>query len=442
MQLTNLQLMHHLHSIFNDEYDDYIKLLDEPLHKSLLCNTAYPSKDDIPFEVNDNAFALNHYTYDPTIHLSDYALFHAGAWYSQEASAASAVTVLDPRPGDYIVDCCAAPGGKSLQIAQKIGEKGLLISNEYDSKRANILAENIDNFGLTNTIVTQGDVNKLSHQFNQCFDKVLVDAPCSGEGMIRKEPMAESQWSMKLVEQCARLQTEILDQAATMVKPDGILVYSTCTFAIEENERQILAFLKSHPDFQLEPINVAWGRKGFAIDEQYDLTKTRRIFPMDSGEGHFIAKLKRINGSSQKIPMVKSLPINKALINQIESWYHGSTNGLYIDQDHLCYTQSPWINTKGLHVCRKYLRFGEILKNRIDPSFPASHCPMLFDAFDTCDVDIETLNTYLSGHPIASKGSGWQLVRYKNYGFGWIKVSNGIGKNHYPKSKRIFHTVI
>ena len=442
MQLNNPELNAHLRSIFKDEYDQFIALMDAPLHKSLLCNTNYPNSLDIPFSTTSNPFALDHYGYDPNIHLSDYALYHAGAWYSQEASASSAVTVLDPQIGDRVLDCCAAPGGKSLQIALKIGSNGLLVSNEYDHKRSLILADNIDRFGLTNTIVTQGSVDKLSQRFEQCFDKVLVDAPCSGEGMIRKEPMAQQQWSMNLVRQCAAMQKEILDHAASMVKPNGIMVYSTCTFAIEENEGQVLDFLRTHPNFELETIDVSWGRKGFDIDGDYDLTKTRRIFPMDGGEGHFIAKLKRIDGNPKSLPLVKPSRINPSMMRLIEPWYHGDTTNLYIDQDHLYSTQSPWIDTNRLRVIRKYLRFGDILKNRIEPSYPASHCPLLLDDFQTINVDLTTLNRYLQGNPIESDGSGWRVVQYQNYGFGWIKVSHGVGKNHYPKSKRIYHTVI
>ena len=441
MPIDNPLLQTHLQQIFKDEYPAYIASLNQPLHKSMLINTQYQTPM-IPFAVHVNPFASDHYGFDPSIHLSDYGAYYGGAWYGQEASAASAVSVLDPQPGESILDCCAAPGGKSLQIALRIKENGVLVSNEYDPKRALILRDNIDAFGLTNTIVTQGDVHRLTRSFDQCFDKVLVDAPCSGEGMFKKESVAFQQWSPALVQQCAFRQREILDDAAKMVKPNGILVYSTCTFAIEENEATIASFLKSHPDFSLEPIQVKWGRAGLDVDETINLTQTRRIFPMDGGEGHFIAKLRRIDGTMRSTPLVKPKPLDRSSIKGIHSWYDGPFDHLFIDDDQLIYTQSMYIDTSKLHVLRKYLPFAQILKNRIEPLYPLSHCPVLHPYLKRQEVNCQILNDYLHGQTIASMSEGWTVVTYHGYGIGWIKTSGGVGKNHFPKHRRIHHSVV
>ena len=441
MPIANALLENHLREIFKDEYPLYEASLNKPLHKAMLINTQY-CDPIIPFDVTPNPFGCDHYRFDPSIHLSDYGLYYGGAWYGQEASAACAVSVLDPKCGESVLDCCAAPGGKSLQIALKIKESGLLVSNEYDPKRASILRDNIDSFGLTNTIVTQGDVSSLTRTFDQCFDKVLVDAPCSGEGMFKKEDAALDQWSLSLVKQCAKRQLAILSDAAKMVRLNGTLVYSTCTFAMEENEATIAAFLKSHPDFILEPITVSWGRPGFDVDDTIDLTKTRRIFPMDDGEGHFVAKLKRIDGQTNPLPSVKSKPLTQSATDMIRPWYNGPIEHLFMEKDHIVYTQSKIIDTARLHVLRNYLPFAQFLKNRIEPLYPLSHCPLLHPYIQRQSLDLRSLNDYLHGQTIKSTIEGWSVVTYHNYGIGWIKTSGSMGKNHFPKHRRIHHTVV
>ena len=224
--------------------------------------------------------------------LGNHPLHHAGAFYLQEPSAMSAVTALDPRPGDRVLDLCAAPGGKSTQIAARLSGAGFLLSNEIVKSRANILLSNMERMGVLNAAVTNCHPDVIADACFEAFDKVLVDAPCSGEGMIRKDPTILENWSEENVTACALRQQKILNSAARCLKPGGVLVYSTCTFSKEEDEDVIEQFLKEHSEFSLEPIAASFGRPAI------DLPSARRILWTDGGEGHFVARLRKSpNGS-------------------------------------------------------------------------------------------------------------------------------------------------
>ena len=222
---------------------------------------------------------------------------HAGVFYSQEPSAASAAPLLGVRPGMRVLDLCAAPGGKSSQLAAALQGQGLLVSNEYVPARAEILKSNLERMGVSNAVVVNETPQRLEQALPEFFDRILVDAPCSGEGMFRKEPAALAQHSQALVQQCAALGAEILDHAAGMLAPGGEIVYSTCTFAPEEDEGQAAAFLARHPEFQLADVlgnvDYTFGSPGEANRTgglPLDVSLVRRIWPCQGGEGHFIAR--------------------------------------------------------------------------------------------------------------------------------------------------------
>ena len=205
----------------------------------------------------------------PDFHPLTDPLHHAGAYYMQEPSAMSAVTALSPRPGEWALDVCAAPGGKSTQIAAALGDDGLLWCNEYVAPRAKILQQNLERLGVRNAVVSRSNVPSLAAAMPGWFDAVLVDAPCSGEGMFRKEPEALRMWSEDNIRLCAARQREILDAAAIAVRPGGRLVYATCTFAPEENECQIGAFLLAHPDFSIAPLDEPFGSPAFCVSAPF-----------------------------------------------------------------------------------------------------------------------------------------------------------------------------
>ena len=233
---------------------------------------------------------------------------HAGVFYSQEPSASSAAPLLGVRPGMRVLDLCAAPGGKSSQLAAALGGRGLLVSNEYVAARAEILKSNLERMGVANAVILNETPARIAEALPEFFDRVLVDAPCSGEGMFRKEPAALAQHNEALVKQCAALGSEILDCAAAALAPGGELVYSTCTFAPEEDEGQVAAFLARHPEFRLADVMERAARPFGSPGEEnrtgglpLDVSLVRRIWPCQGGEGHFLARLVK-EGTPRTLP--------------------------------------------------------------------------------------------------------------------------------------------
>ena len=259
MQLPEL-FTQRMQTLLKEKYADFLEGYEIPLRRGLRVNTTKITVADFmeifPHPLEVSPFAANSFYLDAVHKAGSDPLHHAGAYYMQEPSAASAVAVLAPQAGERILDLCAAPGGKSTQIAASIGDSGLLWSNEFIPSRARILQQNLERWGVRNCVVSSRDTTPLCEGLCDYFDAVLVDAPCSGEGMFRKEPQALTEWSMDNIRLCAARQDEILNNAAKAVKPGGRIVYSTCTFAPEENEGAVWRFLKNHPDFTLEPIRL------------------------------------------------------------------------------------------------------------------------------------------------------------------------------------------
>ena len=220
------------------------KGISPDIYPELLSKLSIPDRTPVPWA--DHA-----YYYPDTAHPGKHPWHEAGLYYIQEPSAMSAAALLAPEPGDRVLDLCAAPGGKSTQLAAYLNQTGLLVANEIHSARCKILSQNMERLGISNAIVTNEDSFTLAARFPEYFDKIMVDAPCSGEGMFRKNPEAASEWSLANVKNCAARQSEILDNAAEMLVPGGKIVYSTCTFSPEENEQVIASFLEQHPEFEL-----------------------------------------------------------------------------------------------------------------------------------------------------------------------------------------------
>ena len=267
-----------------DEYDDFLKSLERPRAVALRFNPLKGERPELPFVKEPVPWEQEGFYYDPEARPGLHVYHEAGVYYLQEASAMAPVFLLDPQPGEKICDLCAAPGGKTTQIAGKMQGKGFLLCNEINPKRAKTLSRNIERMGVANALVTNEHPENLAKRFPGFFDRVLVDAPCSGEGMFRKEEAAVTDWSVETVQMCARRQAEILSSGAELVKPGGRLVYSTCTFAPEENEETIAAFLESHPEFSLEKVDAPWFTP--AGEGQFRLWPHKLL-----GEGHFAAKL-------------------------------------------------------------------------------------------------------------------------------------------------------
>ncbi|MBP1933940.1 RsmF rRNA methyltransferase first C-terminal domain-containing protein [Ammoniphilus resinae] len=374
----------------------------------------------------------------------------AGLYYIQEPSAMSVVEVLQPEPGEKVLDLCAAPGGKSTQIAAYLQGEGLLIANEIYGNRVKSLSENIERCGIKNTLVTNETPARLAERFPAFFDRILVDAPCSGEGMFRKLAEACTDWSTQKVQECADVQAEILDDAAQMLKPGGVLVYSTCTFSPNENESSIAQFLKRQPEFELLGIekehgmssgNPQWG------NNRDDLQHTVRLWPHHlKGEGHFIAKLQKKDGEIISQRKAASSPIAKESLQlwkayQKEFLQSSFPETGYIqfgDQLYLLPPHSPELNR--LKVVRPGLHLGTLKKGRFEPSHALALAlrPWEIGQSQSFSQDSEQILRYLKGESLINDSTekGWTVVCVDGYPLGWGKVANGQMKNHYPKGLR------
>ena len=268
------------------EYPAFLESLERPRAVALRFNPLKGERPVLSFVGAPVPWEPEGFYYDPETRPGLHVYHEAGVYYLQEASAMAPVALLDPKPGERVCDLCAAPGGKTTQIAGRMLGRGFLVCNEINPKRAKILSRNIERMGVANALVTNEHPETLASRFPGFFDRVLVDAPCSGEGMFRKEEAAVTDWSQETVQMCARRQREILDSAARLVSPGGRLVYSTSTFAPEEDEETVGAFLEAHPEFTPEPVEAPW----FVPGEN----ASYRMWPHKLlGEGHFAAVLRK-----------------------------------------------------------------------------------------------------------------------------------------------------
>ena len=467
----------------------------------------FAQKADFPLEASPfckAAFVVHQPDFKPGRH----PYHHAGVFYSQEPSASSAAPLLGVRPGMRVLDMCAAPGGKSSQLAAALQGRGVLVSNEYVAARADILKSNLERMGVPNAVVLNETPARIADALPEFFDRVLVDAPCSGEGMFRKEPVARTQHCEALVKQCAALGAEILDCAAAVLAPGGQLVYSTCTFAPEEDEGQVAAFLQRHPEFELADalgnVDYTFGSEGEANRTgglPLDVSKVRRIWPCQGGEGHFMARLVK-NGTPRALPAEGEYTPEEQLwlaaaeaagkkakgkggkpakaadarsarrenaracreavrgagrsretaaeavspAQSLAAWQEFAKEYFPALADRPAVVHGggvllpvPFPQTN-LHVLRAGVFVGSVQKGRF---VPEHH---LFTAFGALCVNREELTLsdprtveYLSGREVEARtaADGWCCVTVDGWTLGGGKVSGGRVKNHYPKALRL-----
>lgn len=447
-------------AFLGNEWDDFLYSYDNNRFQALRFNTLNVQSPEERMRIlkvlgisSDKrvSWANEAYYFDENVRPGKHPYHEMGLYYIQEPSAMSAAALLAPKPGMRVLDLCAAPGGKSTQLATYLGDSGLLVSNEINTQRSRILSQNIERMGIKNAIVTNEDSFVLASHFPGFFNAIQVDAPCSGEGMFRKLPEAIEQWSMENVEICAARQKEILDNAAVMLKPGGTIVYSTCTFSKEENEDVIEYFLEKHPDFTLEEMERFWPHK---VD----------------GEGHFVAKLVRrgsINEFVEADRKTKKIKNNKNRKNETKpaltkenmkllsefldetisedmaAWIKNSRLVMFGEQ--LYRLPDMEVDIKGLKVQRAGLHIGEFKKQRFEPSHSLALALKLSEAKNvvklTCD-NPQTIGFFngqsvmLSDEQAAECKKGWALVCVDGYPAGWGKVNGTQVKNHYPKGLR------
>ncbi len=458
MQLPQ-EFIKRMKPLLGDEWTAFLAAYDAPLRRGLRVNTAKISKKEFctlfPLSLTPSPFATDTFYLDAPHKAGSDPLHHAGAYYMQEPSAASAVTVLAPKPHEKILDLCAAPGGKSTQILSALGDSGLLWSNEYVPARARILQQNLERCGARRQVVSNCDTAKLCGALTDFFDAVLVDAPCSGEGMFRKEPQALDKWSVDNIRLCAARQSEILHNASLAVRPGGRLVYSTCTFAPEENEAVIAHFLADHPEFSLVPITVPWGVPAYDFDRIREFTDVdactaalagcRRIFPQHGGEGHFIALLQRTADAPANPPRAYTPPAKDANRTAARALYSECFIAppigefvTYGDTVRLLPPELPDLTR--LNILSAGVAVAEVCKNRLEPCHSAFPATSLADCrlAVSLALDDPRLTAFLHGEELSLDGEkGWTAIGFENLPVGFGKCAGEKLKNRYPKGLRL-----
>lgn len=488
-----------MEQMLGEEYLAFLESYEKERYQSLRINTLKTDRqqflEQAPFSLTPVPWAENGFYYEKEDTPGKHPYHEAGVYYIQEPSAMAPVEYLmqpllaeeeTGMAGERILDLCAAPGGKSTQIAAAMQGQGMLICNEIHPARAKILSENVERMGIRNAMVTNETPQRLAENFTEYFTRILVDAPCSGEGMFRKNEEACGEWSLENVQICADRQDEILDCAASMLAPGGRIVYSTCTFAPAENEGSMARFLSRHPEFSIEEAKKIDGMSGGVpewvtfgqeeketavngeaqgVDESDSLVGlegTIRLWPhLLKGEGHYLAVLRKAGKLDKNLPgyckngmengitereaktpgkgCVEYLEFAKDTL-RMEAGSKGAFEGRYLkfgDQLYLIPEGMP--SVKGLKVLRPGLHLGTLKKNRFEPSHALALSMRPEEAVHVVNLECDSreVRGYLNGETFSYEGEkGWYLVTVDGYSIGWGKLAGGVMKNHYPKGLR------
>lgn len=465
--------------LLGDEYAAFLATHDQPRTQALRTNLlkttpqALASKLGIPME--PVPWAKGGFYYPEAARPGRHPYHAAGLYYIQEPSAMAAAQALAPQPGERVLDLCAAPGGKATHLAMLMANQGLLVANEIHPKRARILAENLERMGVTCAAVLQEEPDRLAGRFAGFFDRILVDAPCSGEGMFRKLPEACDEWNPGAPVSCSLAQREILSAAVSMLRPGGYMLYSTCTFSPDENEQVLLDLLRRHPEMAVAPppeipgaaaAQAAWaGQTTPAEAEQ--LGRALRLWPHRlRGEGHFMVLLRKTESTAAAVPQPEQggkterprrggggrerpgrdrgdvlLSSGVDLFRRFcADSLQGEFSGPFLLYGDALYQVAQGLpDLNGLRVIRPGLYLGDIKKNRFEPSHALALAVSEMDALQRHDLpaDGDEVLAYLRGEALPAAGeSGWTLVTVDGFPLGWAKAANGLLKNHYPKGLR------
>ena len=429
-------------TVLGENYDRFLATVDQEPYRAIRVNTLKIQPEELlpllPFAGERVPFADDGYYVDAD-KLGKHPLHHAGAFYVQEPSAMSAVTALDVQPGDRVLDLCAAPGGKSTQIASRLGGTGLLWANEIVRPRAHILLSNIERMGVKNAVVSNMTPEALCTRLEGFFDRVLVDAPCSGEGMFRKDKEAIYEWSVEHSHACAERQKAILDTAAAAVKPEGFMVYSTCTFSVDENEGTVAHFLREHPEFELVDTGCSFGVP--------TLEKALRIYPFNGGEGHFVAKFRKKKGRAYNGMNYTYIEPGREEMQMIERFITDILRNpsfrhiIVIDERILNLPNAELLpDMEGMNILRAGVKLGDFKKNRIEPhhNLATSLTPYEFKRRLIMSWDDALCAKYISGEEreIDNWINGWGAATVNGVTLGLGKAVDGHLKNKYPKGLR------
>ncbi len=472
------------------EYPAFLKSYDKDRHQALRLNILKGSvgklRERLPFSLSPVPWAEDGFYYGKDDAPGKHPFHEAGVYYIQEPSAMAPASFLmgeleeedsgcGAPGGERVLDLCAAPGGKSTQLAAAMrkaageGDAGILVCNEIHPARAKILSENIERMGIGNALVTNETPQRLAEVFDAYFTRILVDAPCSGEGMFRKNEEACGEWSTENVTLCAKRQAEILDCAASMLSPGGRLVYSTCTFAPEENEGSIAGFLTRHPEFRIVRVkktegmadgNPEWAYFGQETkgDLRPELKHTVRLWPHKlKGEGHYAAVLIKegelqpgfcVSGEEKGISKKERNVPGKGILEFLQfaeetllpETVRRLSEGVYLKFGGQLYLAPQGMpSVKGLKVLRPGLHLGTVKKDRFEPSHALALALQPEQVLHTVNLSSESaeIRSYLNGGTFPCEGEkGWYLITVDGFGIGWGKLAGGIMKNHYPKGLR------
>ena len=452
-----LERMEHM---LGEEYPAFLQSYEEPRKFGLRVNTMKISVEEFqrlaPFHLTPIPWIPNGFYYEREDDPARHPFYYAGLYYLQEPSAMTPASILPVMQGEHVLDLCAAPGGKATALGAKLAGEGLLVANDISASRAKALLKNLEIFGIRNSFVTNAYPAKLAEQFAGAFDKILVDAPCSGEGMFRKDLANARVWSLEKVKECAKTQHEIIRQAVSMLRPGGLLLYSTCTFSPEENEQTIEFLLQEYPQFKICDIK---GYEGFSdgilkasLSGNEQLKKTIRIFPHKmEGEGHFIALLKKEEeeavsenlkekekNNRNKNEKEKRLPDELTeFLKNVKRKFDSSRIDMRGENVYYMPEGLPKLN--GVRFLRSGLLLGELKKRRFEPSQALAMNLKKEEYENVLDfsVDDERIIKYLKGETlevedlVSSKEKGWYLVCVDGYPLGFGKLSGQMLKNKY-----------
>ena len=442
-----------MRALLGEEFDAYIRCYDEPRYYGLRVNTqkisAAKFKEICPFEIRPIPWVPNGFYYDgESVTPSKHPYYFAGLYYLQEPSAMTPASRLPVYPGERVLDLCAAPGGKATELGAKLGGKGMLAANDISSSRAKGLLKNLEVFGVSNFLCLCEEPGKLIPYFQGYFDKILIDAPCSGEGMFRKDAKMCKAWEEHGPEFFSRLQRSIITQAAQMLREGGMMLYSTCTFDPSENEGSVQYLLNEYPEFHVVPME---GYEGFApgMPETIEggseeLRDTVRIFPHKmKGEGHYLALLQK----GTKVPSeVHDLPgkSRKKMPEELAEFLKDVTwdfipDRLDIHGERVYYMPEDLPGLKGIRFLRTGLLLGELKKKRFEPSQAFAMALKKEEYAHTIDLSVEDERVvrYLKGETldvedfVSRKDKGWRLVCVDGFPLGWGKLAQGSLKNKY-----------
>lgn len=442
-----------MREMLGPDYENYLASFGCDAYQGLRVNTAKISVEDFlklsPYELRQVSWCPNGFYYDKAQKPAKHPFYFAGLYYIQEPSAMTTASLLPVEEGDVVLDLCAAPGGKSTELAAKLHGTGLLVTNDISNSRAKALLKNIEVFGVGNALVTSEPPNELAKRFPGFFDKILIDAPCSGEGMFRKQGNMTKAWEKNGVDLFVGLQQSILKEAVTMLKPGGTMIYSTCTFSKEENEQAMEYLLSLDASLHLQELPLFDGfDKGhpeWGITGNEELTKCRRLWPHRiEGEGHFVAMVRK-DRDNTALPVTEYIfskeRLSREAVDFIESiQYPFDLSRMDVQKERVFYIPEKMPYVKGLRILRCGLYMGDMKKNRFEPSqslamflkasqFPNSICLSVEDERVIKYLKGETIE--LEENEIKTYKDGICLICVEQYPLGFGKLSKGTIKNKY-----------